>query len=159
MSLSSNSEKPVEYTHPSLFRRLAAIIYDSILLVAIVMICFIPVPILSESFRQSVAGKLLLQVYILLILFVFYGWFWTHRGQTLGMRAWRIMVVKNDGSGLTWAVAFKRFLICCVSVGAFGLGLILCLFHPKNMSFHDLYSGSKLIMVEKKIKTKSGNSP
>lgn len=133
-------------------------VYDSILLLAIIMICFAPVPLLPETFRDSLAGRLLLQSYIVLILFVFFGWFWTHNGQTLGMRAWRIKVVTHDDKRLSWALAAKRFILAMISSAAFGAGYLLCLVHPKNMTFHDLYSGTKLVLLQKK-NTKSGNSP
>ncbi len=124
-------------------------LYDSILLMGVVLISFMPLPILSEAFRLSTTGKWLSRVYFLIVLFIFFGWFWTHRGQTLGMRAWRIKVISNDGKDLNWGLALKRYLLAALSLGMAGIGLIWCLFHPKNMTLHDLYSGSKMIILEK----------
>ncbi len=128
-------------------------IYDSFLLVAVIFICFLPVPILPEAFRESSIGKLSLQAYILIILFAFFGWFWTHGGQTLGMRAWRIKVVSDHGADLTWKLALKRYFFAIASLTLCGIGLIWSLFHPQNMTLHDLYCGSKMIMLEKRKKT------
>lgn len=150
--MSANSQAGAEYLHPGLLRRLAAIFYDAILLLAIIMICFIPVPLLPDPFRAALAGKLLLQGYILLILFLFFGWFWTHRGQTLGMRAWRLKVVSHDGTAVSWLSAARRFFLALISFAAFGLGYLICLFHSENMTFHDLFSGTKIVIVEKKNK-------
>ena len=158
MSLVTNAQKSTEHLHPNLLRRLAAMTYDALLLLAIIMICFVPVPLLSDSFRASIAGKALLQSYLALILFVFFSWFWTHNGQTLGMRAWRLKVISLDGNTINWGSAAKRFILAMISFAAFGFGYLMCLVHPKNMTFHDLFSGTKLVMVEKK-KNKSGNSP
>ncbi len=133
-------------------------VYDAILLLAVIMICFVPVPLLSETFRESIVGRLILQCYIALILFVFFGWFWTHHGQTLGMRAWRLKVTRHDGRSVSWGAAGKRFILATISFAAFGTGYLLCLFHPTNMTFHDLYSGTKLVLVAKK-KSRSGNTP
>ena len=133
-------------------------VYDAILLAAIIMICFIPVPLLSDSFRNSMAGKLCLQGYIALILFLFFGWFWTHNGQTLGMRAWRLRVVSHDGQAITWLAAAKRFGLAMLSFAGFGIGYLLSLFHADNMCLHDLYSSTKVVLVEKN-KKRSGNSP
>ena len=133
-------------------------LYDSILLVGVVFVCFLPSPILSETFRLSTAGIWVSRIYFLLILFLFFGWFWTHRGQTLGMRAWRIKVICDDGQDLTWKLALKRYLFAMLSFLIFGIGFIWSIFHPRNMTLHDLYSGSKIIMLEKRKKS-SGNSP
>ena len=133
-------------------------VYDSILLIAIIMICFIPVPLLSEGFRNSIAGKICLQGYIALILYLFFGWFWTHNGQTLGMRAWRMRVVSHGGNTISWLAAAKRFAFATLSFAGFGMGYFMSLFHADNMTFHDLYSGTKLVMVEKN-KKRSGNPP
>ena len=133
-------------------------VYDAILLAAVLMICFIPVPILPETFRSSISGKLSLQLYIALILFVFFGWFWTHQGQTLGMRAWRLKVVSHDGKPISWGSCAKRFMLAMISFALFGIGYLLCLVQANKMTFHDLFSGTKLVIIEKKNK-KSGNSP
>ena len=124
-------------------------LYDSILLIGVVFVSFIPSPILSETFRLSSTGVWLSRIYILLVLFLFFGWFWTHRGQTLGMRAWRIKVISNDGKDLTWNLALKRYLLALGSFLIVGLGFLWSIFHPKNMTLHDLYSGSKIILLEK----------
>ena len=133
-------------------------IYDAFLLLGVVFVSFLPVPILPETFRESTMGKLLLQAYLITILFVFFGWFWTHRGQTLGMRAWRIKVISDDGGDISWGLALKRFLFALMSLLLGGIGFIWPLFHPKNMTLHDLYSGSKMIMLEKR-KKQSRHSP
>ena len=133
-------------------------LYDSILLIGVIFVSFIPSPFLSEAFRLSSTGIWLSRIYILLVLFIFFGWFWTHRGQTLGMRAWRIKVISDDGDDLTWKLALKRYLLALVSFLTIGLGYIWSIFHPKNMTLHDLFSGSKMIMLEKRKKP-SGNSP
>ncbi|OGI41569.1 MAG: hypothetical protein A2150_00620 [Candidatus Muproteobacteria bacterium RBG_16_64_11] len=40
--------------------------------------------------------------------FLFYGWFWTRGGQTLGMRAWRLRLTRADGGPVTWRRAALR---------------------------------------------------
>ncbi len=133
-------------------------LYDSILLIGIVLISLMPAPILSEAFRLSTTGKWLTRAYILLVLFIFFGWFWTHRGQTLGMRAWRIKVISDNNGEISWGLALKRFIFAFAGLALGGIGFIWSLFHPQNMTLHDLYSGSKMIMLEKRKKL-SRHSP
>jgi len=45
------------------------------------------------------------------VIFVFFAWFWTHGGQTLGMRAWRLRILQRDGQPLNWRLALFRYVI------------------------------------------------
>ena len=100
----------------SVLKRLYALIYDGLLLVAIdmvivllpaaFMITFANIDTHSGGYVAAVSGA------ILLVHYLFYAWFWTHGGQTLGMRAWRLQLIStNDGSTINWAESFKRFLL------------------------------------------------
>lgn len=100
-------------------RRLAAIVYDGLLLVGLLigataLALGLAVTLLGrESFEahNPLAGNPFFQTYLLLVCFFFYGGFWTHGGQTLGMRAWRLRVQQRDGRGIGWWQALLRFLL------------------------------------------------
>ena len=47
---------------------------------------------------------------MLMVIFIFNAWFWTHGGQTLGMKTWRIRLVNENGSVLSWGQALLRYL-------------------------------------------------
>lgn len=98
------------YTPASLWRRLAAIVYDGLLLFAILIIASaLTLPFTGG--KGTAHQQPLLTLYFLAVIFFFNGWFWTHGGQTLGMRAWRIQIVQKDGLPLNWKLAFVRFLL------------------------------------------------
>lgn len=64
-----------------------------------------------ESFYSHSAGlKALYQLGLLILGYVFFGGFWTHGGQTIGMRTWRMRVVRLDGAPLDWYRALLRYL-------------------------------------------------
>lgn len=92
------------------FRRIGAMVYDILLLFAVLVIA----SALTLPFR---AGKGATQfdpfmmLYIFSVIFLFFGWFWTHGGQTLGMRAWRIKLISTQTGCVTWLTAFFRYLI------------------------------------------------
>ena len=69
------------------FRRLGAMVYDSFLLMGVVIVAFLPVPLVDLAAPGALWIKLLKPVYLLLVCYLFFGWFWTHGGQTLGMKA------------------------------------------------------------------------
>lgn len=104
--------------------RLYCLIYDGLLLVALWMITtalLVPlatpeqaaqqhqVAVASDSFRQLVLFPALVA-----ITWLFYGYFWTRAGQTLGMQTWRLKVVRADGQRLRWTDAVTRCASACI---------------------------------------------
>jgi len=69
----------------TLQRRLAAMIYDRLLLFTLLMICAIPVVFIAGE-NSSFFKSPLYTLYLYSISFVFFGWLWTQGGQTLGIR-------------------------------------------------------------------------
>jgi uncharacterized RDD family membrane protein YckC len=100
-------------------RRLAAIAYDGLLLIGVLVGATALALGLAVALLGGEAVKLhnplqanpFFQTYLLLVCFFFYGGFWTHGGQTLGMRAWRLRLQRRDGRGIGWWQALLRFLI------------------------------------------------
>ena len=92
-------------------RRLAAIVYDGIVLIALLFFGALPPTLLYGEGITAPLPTALMLVYQLAIAFAFFGGFWTHGGQTIGMRAWRIRVVGIDGKSIGWRAAFVRFVM------------------------------------------------
>lgn len=104
----------------SLPRRLAAIVYDGLLLAGVLfgataLALGVAVAMVGgDAFKahNPLTGNPFFSTYLLLVCFFFYGGFWTYGGQTLGMRAWRLRVQRRgDGRGISWWQALLRFLI------------------------------------------------
>jgi uncharacterized RDD family membrane protein YckC len=138
---------------PSLVRRLAAIIYDGLLLAAL---WFIATALLLAISGGQLADPnrpswLLhtLRASLLLVTFVFFAGFWTHGGQTLGMRAWRLKLISASGNPVDWKLALRRFAAAIPSLGALGLGLFWMLFDREHCALHDRLSGSRLVLLAK----------
>ncbi len=109
-------------THPSPFKRLLASLYDSFLILAVV---FIATALTLPVTRGEVGAeyRIYMTLYLLAVIYGFYGWFWTHGGQTLGMRVWKQKVVQHDGNPVSWQQAFYRYITalpawCLFLVGA-----------------------------------------
>jgi len=128
---------------PGLARRLGAMVYDGLLLLGL---WFVATALLL-AFRKGQAfppGHWAYSVYLLGVSFAFFGWFWTHGGQTLGMRAWKIALRNNRAGPLTWRQAAIRFAAALLSLGLFGLGYAWVLVDPEKRSWHDRLSLSHL---------------
>jgi len=126
---------------PSMLRRLAVMTYDFLLLIALL---FLATAILlpfhqGQSFQPN---TFLYSAYLVGISFIFYGWFWTHGGQTLGLSTWKLRLVSGDGGPVSWKQASIRFITAIFSWGFFGLGIVWILINNKRRSWHDLSSNT-----------------
>jgi uncharacterized RDD family membrane protein YckC len=145
----------------SLFKRLMAIVYDLLLLTALLFTVGILVStILTFALNEGNAITdthpyyLEFQLFILCTLFfssfLFFSWFWMHGGQTLGMKTWRVQLISVDDSAIGWKESALRFMGAIISWLIFGLGFIWVLFDKENRTWHDIFSGTKLVQLEKK---------
>lgn len=137
--------------HCSLGRRLAAILYDSLLLAAVLfMASLLVLPLMGD--HPSGGAILAFRFYLLLIIFAFFAWFWTHGGQTLGMRAWRIRLQnRNPGPVTLWQVML-RFIIATFSWLLLGFGFLWSLIDKEKLTWHDRYSMTELVVEPKEKK-------
>ena len=79
------------------------------------------------------------------VAMVFFCSFWVHGGQTLGMRAWRIRVVCEDGSPLGWARAMARFAAGIAALLPLGLGLWWSAFDGRKRGWHDRLTRTRVV--------------
>jgi uncharacterized RDD family membrane protein YckC len=134
-------------------RRLAAMFYDSLLLLAILMVAtaaFLPLTG-GEAITPTGTPALeyLYRVVLLALVVLFFGTFWTRRGQTLGMATWRLRVEREDGSLLTWGDTVVRLGASLLSWLPLGLGYLWILFDRDHRAWHDLLSRTRVVVVPK----------
>lgn len=146
------------------FRRLAAMVYDGLIAVAIGMLsALILIGILTALFETNILSKQgyehvsdlmqqnlwyksLVQFWVLLWVSAFFLWFWKNGGQTLGMRAWRIRIYNLSPDE---EVGYKRLLIRLVSALG-GLGTLLVLVDYKNkLALQDRLTRTEVLFLSK----------
>ena len=138
-----------------LTRRLAAIVYDGLLLIALWMIA--TALIVIPSGQEIRADSTLFQLYLLGVAWAYLAVCWRHGGQTLGMKAWRIRLTGNQ-QPITWLATVVRFIVALASLLSFGIGFLWSLFHPRRATWHDLASGTFLIVEPAKPSSRT-NGP
>ncbi len=74
---------------------------------------------------------------------------WMRGGQTIGMRAWRLRVVRADGGTLSARQALLRFAVALGSLAAAGLGLLWALVDADWRGWHDLVAGTRVVRLPK----------
>ncbi|MDH4561674.1 RDD family protein [Pseudomonas sp. BN411] len=150
-----------EFPTAGLVRRFAAIFYDFLLCVALLMVVTLIYQQVvlrliygGERLRQladqgALSGDPLLSTLLVFALFGFFAKFWTHNGQTLGMQVWGIRVQNKDGSAISLWQALLRFVIAIGSWLALGLGFFWSLWDKQKRTWHDIYSETQVVRIPK----------
>jgi len=130
-------------TNSSLRRRFGAILYDSLLVLALLFLATLP--FISMSGGESVApGTLSHQVTLLLVVHLFFVGFWSGYGRTLGMQSWRLRIETAAGEKPSYAAASLRFFAAILSWLPAGLGFWWQLWDADRLTWHDRISGTRL---------------
>ena len=143
-------------TSAGVLRRFGAMLYDLLIVLALMFVVtalFLPFTG-GEAITPADSGPLerIYQVALVLAVVLFFCVFWTWRGQTIGMLAWRLRVQRIDGSTLTWRDALLRLAGACVSLAVLGLGYFWIWIDRERLAWHDRWSGTRVVVLPKKKK-------
>ena len=83
----------------TLWRRIASMLYDSVLIVALLIV--MSLPLISFNIQENIILKTTVQIYSYLIIQYFFVWFWVNTSGTLGMKSWKIKIVDINGNKIT----------------------------------------------------------
>jgi uncharacterized RDD family membrane protein YckC len=152
---------------PGVWRRMAAFLYEGVLLFGVVMIAGYLYSSLTQQ-RHALLGRHGLQAFLFVVLGIYFVWFWSRGGQTVAMKAWNIRLVSHDGSAVSQPRALARYLLSWLWFapallamylsGLSGTGTTATLLiagivgyawlarlHPQRQFLHDIACGTRLI--------------
>jgi uncharacterized RDD family membrane protein YckC len=134
-------------------RRFGAMLYDALLVVAMLMLVtgvFLPLTG-GEAITHETVGAFehVYRLTLIAVVVAFFGVFWTRRGQTLGMAAWRLRLERADGGAITWRDVLVRLAGACVSWAALGLGYFWIWIDRDRLAWHDRWSGTRVVVLPK----------
>lgn len=161
-------------------KRALAIIYDGLISIAVLLVVTWAYTMVAgwitgwDRYEQMAeAGQLSgdpgLTFTLFLILYLFFAYFWTRIGQTLGMQVWRIRIENIDGTSVSWSKALRRYVTAAAVIfltllGSYYLGAatlflgipaIVALFYPINgLSITDRLSDSVVVSIPKEATKK-----
>ena len=137
----SQHSAPIKGYPAGLGRRLGAMLYDSLLILALFFLTgFIWVPLSGD-----VATGPLFQLTLVAEIVAFFGYFWRKQGETLGMRAWKIRVVDGAGELPSWQQILLRLLVAPASLAAVGIGYAWLYLGDNKQTWHDKLSGTFVV--------------
>ena len=152
---------PVTFPRAGFRRRFGSWIYDLLIIIAIFMlsgyVCvalFVAldamelISIARSGFgidwnATHLAYKVAFNFWCVAWVCLFFVYFWSKKGQTLGMRAWRLRLQNRDGSLLSKTTAIKRLVPTLL-----GLGNIFVIFDRKNkLSLQDRVTNTEVVVL------------
>ena len=132
----------------SFMRRFAALIYDTFLIIAIWMISTTLIVALLVDGKE-IKG-LVYQIFLYLEVAIFYIYFWSFKGQTLGMQVWNIRTVNQENKLLTINNCLVRFFYATIFLIPIGLGFLWIFFNKERLAWYDMASGTRVIYLGKR---------
>lgn len=127
----------------SLPRRLAAAFYDLLLVSGLWFVAVFA--LLPFTHGHAIHGSNpLFRLYLLTVAYLFFSWFWTRSGQTLGMRAWRLQLRSYDGKQVGWLQALLRYIAAWVAWLSV-IGILWCLVDKQKRCWQDIFSHTQVV--------------
>jgi uncharacterized RDD family membrane protein YckC len=132
---------------PGLGRRLLSMLYESLILVAVLFIASFVFHLVFRD-TSSVFFRPAFQLYLLVVAGIYFIWFWTHGGQTLPMQTWKLRVISVDGDRLSLKQALARYLFAVTGIFLLGCGILWALFDRDGLFLHDRLAGTRIVKIE-----------
>lgn len=99
-----------------IFRRVGAGCYDALLVGGLLMVSvgvatYLTRPAGTGTTLAAFPHRLLYQAVAMAVIAAYYGLCWTGRGETLGMKAWRLRLLSEHGALPSWRQVLIRLLL------------------------------------------------
>jgi uncharacterized RDD family membrane protein YckC len=155
-------------TTPRLRRRLLCMIYEALLVFGIIFFAGMAFDLITQS-RHALAFRTSRQIWLFLIIGVYFVFFWHRKGQTLAMKTWHLQLTNAAFKPISWQQAVARYVLAWfwflpgillayalhlkipATLGVVGIGMVvwaLCIFFDKDRQFlHDKLAGTRLVIV------------
>jgi uncharacterized RDD family membrane protein YckC len=132
-------------------RRFAALLYDAVLLLALLVVFTSGAVFLNQrrAIEPATAGAwvYLYRAGLIGVIAGYYVLNWTRSGQTLGMRAWHLRAVSESGMPLGWRAALLRFVCGALAWAPAALGVLWLYVDPDRLALHDRLSRTRILHV------------
>lgn len=129
-------------------RRLASMLYESMLLLGVLALTFmVPYLLLGLGFEFTPPGWLA-WLHVFLVLGFYFVWYWHRHGQTLAMQTWRLKLVNaDDGRNPDSARSWLRYALSWPSLLLGGVGLLWALVDGDRQFLHDRLAGTRVVLL------------
>lgn len=140
------------YPAAGLRRRLASLLYESLLLLGVLAAGFmLPYLAIGLAFNSGIREDFawIQWLHIVLLLGLYFVHYWRRGGQTLAMQTWGIRVVDaTQDRPPELKCALARYLLSWPSLLFCGVGLFWALFDRDRQFLHDRLAGTRVIRIK-----------
>ena len=159
--------------YPSILRRLAAMLYESLLVLAILIVA----GMLFGAATHHFEGNPLFGIALMAVLGLYFVWCWHRGGHTLAMKAWRLQLRRPDSGKIGVGQAILRFVLAALMLGTTLIGSLILLRLPQyaqnwitwlllvpgildvlwasidrdKQFLHDRIAGTRMLLVDKRL--------
>jgi len=124
-----------------LWRRFTSMIYDLFPLVGLWIVAaalwVLAFHDVYDPQHPQPALRALLGVWLLVVAGAYFVVSWTRVGATIGMRAWKLKLVRDDATRIDARTAMIRYVLALVSLAALGCGFWYAWFDADGRAWHD----------------------
>ena len=121
-------------------------VYESLLLCGVIFIAGL---LFLGATDGTLSGWLrhAFQVYLFLVIGLYFAEFWRRSGQTLAMKTWKLRLVGANGGRITLRQAMVRYICAwpCLALG--GIGILYALFDRDRQFLHDRLAGTRIVRI------------
>lgn len=128
-------------------RRLLSVVYEALLLAALLIAASLPVAVATAGMSRELARPLF-QLFLVGLAGLYFTWQWTGGRRTLAMQTWRLRLVDRQGAPLTWQRAILRYLWALPGAVLFGAGFAWALVDRERLFLHDRLAGTVIVQSE-----------
>jgi uncharacterized RDD family membrane protein YckC len=129
-------------------RRLVSLVYETLLLAALLW-CAGLVYSAIEARAIGAHSRFAFQSYLVLLTGAYFVWQWTHGGQTLPMKTWRMRLITAEGARVRAGRAWARYALALAGTLAAGFGFAWALFDRDSQFLHDRLAGTRLVVSDR----------
>lgn len=131
---------------PSIGRRLLSLVYEALLLTAVILMAGGMATALIQKTGIDQA-RAVTRSFVILVCAAYYAIQWLRRGQTLPMKTWRISLQAASGGRITLRQALIRLALATLGYAAMGATILWALVDRDRQFLHDRLSGTRLVSV------------
>lgn len=131
---------------PTIRRRLASMVYDGLLLLAVIFFGFLVPNVVLGVAARIVLPRGIELFHFLFVIGIYFVWFWRRDGRTLAMKTWKIKLVAADGSRPGLDQLILRIMLAGPSI-LLVFGLLWALVDRDRQFLHDRLCGTRLVIA------------
>ena len=131
---------------PGIGRRLLSLVYELLLLTAVVFLAAGIATALAEI-TGSGHRRIITQLAVASMALGYFVWQWHGRGQTLPMKTWRMRLETTTGNRVSPGKALLRAVLSVPGYGLFAVTVLWALVDRDGQFLHDRLAGTRLVIA------------